>query len=136
MFSRWQAEQKQRQDVSTYVQHVTTATLNRPYALPVEASTLEGFLLGLNAEQRTGAQTLFNRILDAGLVSFEEIGSAAEGGEGPSAKERFDAAVLAKVGAGLTRLQAIEAVGKEQPALYEEYQAEGLTPKATKKGGR
>lgn len=135
-FNRWQAEQKQRQDVSTYVQHVISATLNRPYALPVEATALESFLLSLNADQRTGAQTLFNRILDAGLVSFEEIGSAAEGGDGPSAKERFDAAVLAKVGTGMTRLAAMEAVGKEQPKLYEEYQAEGLTPKATKKGAR
>lgn len=124
MFNRWQAEQKQRQDVSTYVQHVISATLNRPYALPVEAVALEGFLLSLNADQRTSAQALFNRILDAGLVSFEEIGSAGDGGDEPTAKEAFDAAVLAKVSTGLTRLQAIEAVRKDQPAIYEAYHNE------------
>jgi len=126
MFNRWIVEQEQRQKVTAYAQHVTTATFNRPYALPIEAATLETFLLGLNTDQRTSAQGLFNRILDAGLISFEEVGSQGGADEREvSAKEAFDAAVTAKMtSGGLTRMQAMDAVRRDQPDVYEAYHNE------------
>lgn len=136
------AEFQAQQQIQQYAQHATTPTLQRQYALPVEASAMTTFLFGLSPAQQSQARALFDRILDAGLVSFEEIGSAGDAGDEPTAKERFEAAVLTKVSAGMSRLAAMQAVGKEKPELYEEYQAESLTPKATpaarpaKKGAR
>lgn len=123
-FQRQMAEMQAQQQISTYAQHATTATLQRQHALPIEADVLTGFLSSLSAAQRTQAQGLFTRILDAGLVSFEEIGSQGEGAAEQSAKEQFDAAVQAKVSTGMSQLSAIQAVGKEQPKLYASYQAE------------
>jgi ClpP class serine protease len=136
------AEFQAQQAIQQYAQHATTPTLQRQHALPIEAQALSTFLSSLNATQRKDAQGLFDRILDAGLVSFEEIGSQAEGAEEQSAKEQFDAAVQAKVSGGMSRLNAMQAVAKEQPALYTAYQAESAPARvapprpAAKKGGR
>jgi ClpP class serine protease len=135
-FQRQLAEMQARQQIETYAQHVTTPTLQRQHALPLEASAVATFLSGLSADQRTSARGLFDRILDAGLVSFEELGTSAESVE-QSAGERFEGAVNAKVSAGMSRLSAIQAVGKEQPALYAEYQAESSRRgMIAKKGGK
>ncbi len=128
-FQRQMAEMQAQQQISTYAQHATTATMQRQHGIPFEASAITSFLSSLKVAQGATAQGLFDRILDAGLVSFEEIGS--EGGDDPrAAVERWDAAILAKVGGGMARSAAITAVMKEQPELYREYSAQG------KKGGR
>ncbi len=123
-FERRIADMEARRQIETYSQDATRATLQRQHALPIEADTLTGFLSSLNPAQRTQAQTLFSRILDAGLVSFEEIGSQAEGAAEQSAGEKYEQAVQAKVSTGMTRLNAMQAVGREQPDLYKAYQAE------------
>jgi hypothetical protein len=123
-FERRIADMEARRQIETYAQHATTATLQRQHALPIEAEALTSFLASLSASQRATAQTLFTRILEAGLVSFEEIGSQGEAAPEQSAKEQFDAAVQEKVRGGMSQLSAIQAVGKEQPDLYASYQAE------------
>ena len=134
-FQRQLAEMQAQQTIQTYAQHITTPTMQRQHALPLEASAVVSFLSGLNASQRTSAQGLFDRILDAGLVSFEEIGSAGEGGERDVAAE-WNAAVQAKVGTGMARSAAIEAVKQANPALYSAYNASGATISRSRKGGR
>lgn len=138
-FQREIAEMRAQQAITAYAQDVTTPTLQRQHALPFEASRLVTFLTGLNATQRTEAQSLFSHILDAGLVSFEELGSSAEGDQPElTAQEEFDSAVLAKMSTGLSRLQAIEAVRREKPQLYDAYRAESSAQarSANGKGGR
>lgn len=137
-FQRQMAEMQAQQQIQTYAQHATTATLQRQHALPIEADALTSFLSSLNAGQRTVAQGLFTRILDAGLVSFEEIGSQGDGAPEQTAKEQFDAAVSAKVSTGMSMLSAIQAVGRDNPTLYAAYQAEssrrGAVAMPAKKG--
>ena len=134
-FQRQLAEMQAQQTIQTYAQHITTPTMQRQHALPLEAGAVASFLSGLNATQRTSAQGLFDRILDAGLVSFEEIGSAGEGGERDISAE-WDAAIAAKVGTGMARSAAIEAVKQANPALYSAYNASGATISRSRKGGR
>lgn len=128
-FERRISEMEARRQIESYAQNATAATLTRQHALPLEAETLTAFLSSLSASQRTAATGLFDRVLDAGLVSFEEIGSSADG-DARDAAERWDAAVTAKVATGMARSAAISAVMKQQPDLYREYSAAG------KKGGR
>jgi hypothetical protein len=123
-FQRQLAEMQAQQQISSYAQHATTPTLQRQHALPIEAGALTSFLSSLSATQRTAATGLFDRILDAGLVSFEEIGSQQDGPAEQSAQEQYDAAVQAKMAGGMARLAAMQAVAKEQPNLYASYQAE------------
>jgi hypothetical protein len=120
-FQRQLEADRTASQIAQFAQHITTPTIQRQHALPLEADAVTAFLSSLSASQRDDAKKLFSRILDAGLVSFEEIGSSAEGGAEPSAKERFEAAVAAKVATGMSRFNAITAIGKEQPALYAEY---------------
>jgi hypothetical protein len=67
-----------------------------------------------------------------------ENGAAGEGAAEASAKERFDGAVSAKVAGGMSRYAAMQAVQKEQPALYAAYQSESRPARqaAPTKGGR
>lgn len=130
-FQRQMAEMQARQQVETYAQHITTPTMQRPHALPFTAAEVSTFLLSLNGDQRTTARGLLDRVLTAGLVSFEEIGTSAEGGEA-SVDDRWQAAIDAKVKTGMSRSGAIEAVKREQPDLAAEYAA----PRVAKKGGR
>lgn len=133
-FQRQLAEMQAQQAIQTYAQHITTPTMQRPHALPFTSAEVVTFLSSLNPEQRKGAQGMFDRLLDSGLVSFEELGSSGEGAETQqSAKEQFDAAVQAKVASGMSRLAAMQAVQREQPTLYAEYRNEGGV---AKKGGR
>lgn len=129
-FERRMQELQAKQQIESYAQHITTPTLTRQHALPGQASAYSSFLLSLSAEQRKAAQSLFDGILSAGLVSFEEIGSSGEGEQEKNAGERWNAAVQAKVAGGMARSAAIGAVMKEQPELYREYSA------SAKKGGR
>lgn len=131
-FERRMAEERVRNDVENYAQHITTPTLTRQHALPGQAATYGAFLLSLNASQRSTATGLFDNILASGLVSFEEIGSGGEGEGTPDPSQQWQSAITAKVSAGLSRSAAIEAVKREQPALFAAYNASGVT----KKGGR
>jgi hypothetical protein len=126
-FQRQLAEMQARQQIDTYAQHVTTPTMQRQHALPFEAGAVSAFLSSLSASQRQTAIGLFDRILDAGLVSFEEIGGAGAGDDNASAAEQWSALVNAKVALGMSRVNAIQAAMKEQPDLY---------AAQTKKGGR
>jgi hypothetical protein len=124
-FQRQLQAEREQYALVTYAQHVTTATFQRQHALPIEADALTAFLAGLSTAQRETAQGLFNRILDAGLVSFEEIGNGSDAPEAPSVAAQFEAAVQAKVAGGMSRYAAIQAIGKEKPELYTAYRQEG-----------
>ena len=52
-FQRQLAEMQAQQTIQTYAQHITTPTMQRQHALPLEASAVASFLSGLNATQRT-----------------------------------------------------------------------------------
>lgn len=134
-FERRIGEMERRREIESYAQHVTTPTLDRPHALPGTAEQYTTFLASLNAEQRTAAKGLFDAILAGGLVSFEELGSDGDAAPEKSAQEQFEAAVTTKVSTGLSRLSAIQAVGKEQPDLYARYQAES-SRRGARKGGQ
>lgn len=128
--ARFQREQQ----ICTLSQHMTTPTMQRQHALPFEASRLSAFLNGLSETQRTEAIALFDHVLTAGLISFEEIGNAREG-EDRDAPDAVFAEVervkTAKIDGGMTTSAALSAaiavVGKER------YNAART---AQKKGGR
>jgi hypothetical protein len=68
---------------------------------------------------------LFDRILTAGLIAFDEIGSSGEAADAQTPKQQWDAAIAAKVAGGMTSRAAIQALQKEQPALYSAYRNGG-----------
>lgn len=125
--ARFQAAQR----VAQFAQHVTTPTTDRAAALPVATDRVERFLLSLGGEQRTEAMALFESILDAGLVTFEEYGSQGAGDE-RSAADVYNEAVAFQVGQGKTRSAALSHVNRTQPELMRAYNAE----QTQKKGGR
>lgn len=127
-FERRMAEERVRNDVENYAQHITTPTLTRQHALPGQAATYGAFLLSLSASQRSAATGLFDSILASGLVSFEEIGSSGEGAESRDAGTEWNALVTAKVASGMGRAAAIQAVAKERPELY--------AAQSSRKGGK
>lgn len=139
MFARWTRDMEQRQKMTAWAQNATTPTMQRQHALSCTETELVALLAETPAPVRAKWQALIDHTLANGFVSFEEIGSS--GGEAPeqTAKERFDAAVNAKVATGMSRYAAMQAVGKEQPELYAEYQAESSQRGAValpKKGGK
>jgi len=134
MFIRWQAEQEQRQKMIVWAQNATTATMQRQHALSCTADDLTNLLAETPAAPRAKWQALLDSTLANGFVSFEEIGSSgdAEGERDVSAE--WGAAVQAKVGTGLSKSAAIDAVRREKPDLYAAYNASGAT--LSRKGGR
>lgn len=123
------AEMQAQQEIERFAYHVTNGTLDRPHALPLESTRIQSFMSGLNATQREEYRAQLEHILDnGGVVSFEEIGSEGAGAdESAIALQQFEAAVTAKLNDSKikTRLSAIRAVGREQPALYEAWQKAG-----------
>lgn len=133
---REHARLQRQQKLEAFAQHVTSPTFDRRKALPLEASALGTFLVALDAaspELCTQAQTFLTRILTADLIDFAEHGSQGDEGE-RDVKAEWDAAVKAKTDAGSSRSAAIEAIKREQPQLFLEYNASGAT--YTKKEGR
>lgn len=124
------AEFQARQSIASFAQHVTTPTLARPHALPLDAARVEKFLISLSAAQRPEAQAILSAVLDSGLVSFDELGAQGDDKNQPSAIERYEAALTAKLAQGLSRSAALSAINREQPSLAAEYNAERA------KGGR
>lgn len=127
MFVRWQAEQEQRQKMIIWAQNATTATLQRQHALSCTADELTTLLAETPAGPRARWQALLDSTLTNGFVSFEEIGSSAEG-DARDVVERWDAAVTAyqQSHPKMAASAVIAAVMRDNRPLYEEY----------KKGGR
>jgi capsid assembly protease len=116
-FQRQLAEMQAQQAIQTYAQHITTPTMQRPHALPFTGAEIITVLSSLNASQRTAVQGLLDRVLDSGLVSFEEIGSSGDS-DARNEREQYQALVSEKVKGGMSRLEAIKSVNREHPALY------------------
>lgn len=128
LFEQQQAEQARERAILAFAQHVTTPTTTRAHALPFKAEQVAEALRGLNDAQRARVEALLSGVVESGLVAFDRLGSAGEGAEERDPRAAYDAAVLAKVERGMSRLDAIRAVNREQPALYQAMQ--------TEKGGR
>lgn len=124
------AEYQAQQAIASFAQHVTTATLNRPHALPLEADRVAKFMSGLQPAQRQEAQALFEQILTAGLVSFEEYGSE-HGEEEKDAIQAYNDALAEELKHN-PRSVAIANLMRTQPALVAAYNE----ARNAKKGGR
>lgn len=116
-FAAFQAEQR----IIQLAQHMTSPTVQRQHALPLEADRLSKFLIGLSSDQRTEALAIFERILTAGLVSFEELGARGGDENTPDPIEQYNQAVNTRVAGGMARANAITAVMNEQPDIYRAY---------------
>jgi hypothetical protein len=137
-FQRQLAEMQAQQTVRTWAQNATTPTINRQHAVPGTTDELYALAMDMPSAVRSKFMAYVDRVNATGLISFEEIGAAGEGAAEASAKERFDGAVSAKVAGGMSRYAAMQAVQKEQPALYAAYQSESRPARqaAPTKGGR
>lgn len=118
-FQQWQAEQRRESSILAFAQHVTAATLERQHALPFTAEQVADALRGLNDAQRGKVEALLSGVLDSGLVAFDALGAAGDGKEVVDTKEQYEALVFAKVERGMSRLDALRAVNKERPDLYQ-----------------
>ena len=125
-FERRLLETEQRNTIRAFAHARTMTTAEQPYAIPGTASELEQLLLETPAQVRGKWQALLTRICTAGAVSFDEIGSSGDGG---AESDRWGILVNAKIATGLSRVQAIQAVAREFPDLYE-------AQSRAKKGGR
>jgi hypothetical protein len=126
-FERRMLETDQRNAIHAFARARTMTDATSPFAIPGTAEELAQLLLETPAGVRGKWQTMLTRITTAGLVSFDEIGSS---GEAEEAADRWSILVNAKVAAGFSRVDAIRAVAKEHPDLYD------AQSRAAKKGGR
>lgn len=127
-FERKMLETEQRNQIHAFARSATITTADQPYALSCSAAELTQLLLETPAIVRGKWMTLIGRVVRGeGMVSFDEIGSSADGGaEG----DRWAILVNAKVATGMKRVDAIQAVGREHPDLYNAQMA------TRRKGGR
>lgn len=123
-FQREMELERVQLQVAQFCQHATTATLTRSYALPTKPDRLSRFLLSLSAPQRAEATAIFQHILDAGLVSFEEIGAEGAGGDEKSATQQYEELVAQHVALGMKKSEALAKVAREFPAVVAAYNAE------------
>ena len=124
-FQRQMLETEQMNVINAFSQRATVTTPNQPYALACTPDELSRLLLETPSGPRAKWMALLNRLTQGdGLVSFDEIGSSADGG---ADTDRWSILVNAKVAAGMGRVAAIQAVAKEHPDLY---------AAQSKKGGR
>jgi hypothetical protein len=114
-FERRMREMEQRSAIEAFARRCASTTADQPYAIPAAADELIALLLETPSAVRGKWQALLNRITKSGLLSFDEIGSSGGGGE---QDEQWTAVVNAKVAAGLSKVDAIKAAGKEHPDLY------------------
>lgn len=123
-FDRRMLESEQRTHIYAFAHARTMTTAEQPYAVPSRADELAQLLLETPSAVRGKWMTLLTQITTSGLVSFDEIGSSGGGSEDT---DRWSILVNAKVSAGLSRVEAIRAVGKEHPDLYaaQQYQKGG-----------
>lgn len=123
-FARWQAEQEQSAAVRAFAQHVTTPTIDRRYALPFSSDQIVAVMTALPPANRAAVRELLEGVLTSGLVPFERLGADGDGEEDRDPREEYEALVLAKMDKGLSRFEAIRAVNRERPALYQAQQSE------------
>lgn len=126
-FERWQAEQQEANAIRAFAQHVTTPTIDRRHALPFSADQIAAALLALPAANRPAVRELLDGVLQHGLVPFERVGTGGEGQEERNVAEEWSAALFAKTQQGMSRSAAIEALRREQPALFAAYNESGAT---------
>jgi hypothetical protein len=131
-FERWKSEQAAQQEIAQFAQHVTSATLQRPYALPLDADRISKFMASIPADARKEARLLFEQVLSAGLVSFEELGSQGAGKDTPNPIEAYEEALAEEIKLTGIRSQAIANLMRKQPEIVSAYNA----ARNTKKGGR
>lgn len=118
-FQQWQAEQRRESSILAFAQHATAATLERQHALPFTAEQVADALRGLNDAQRGKVEALLTGVLESGLVAFDALGAAGDGEQAASAKEQYEALVFAKMDKGMSRMDALRAVNRERPDLYQ-----------------
>ncbi len=131
-FERWKSEQAAQQEIAQFAQHVTSATLQRPYALPLDADRVSKFMASIPAEARKEARAIFEQVLSAGLVSFEELGSQGAGMEEVNPIQAYENALAAEIKLSGVRSQAITNLMRKQPDVVAAYNQ----ARAAKKGGR
>jgi hypothetical protein len=125
-FERRIQELEQRRTIESFAHTKTVTGIGHPWAIPCKADELAKLLTETPPAPRAQWMALLNRITAAGLVSFDEIGSSAEGAE---LADQFNALVAAKVATGMGRVQAIQEVSRQHPDLY-------AAQTRVKKGGR
>jgi hypothetical protein len=129
-FERWKVELAATQEIAQFAQHVTTPTMQRPYALPLDGAAVVKFMTGLGAEARKDAKALFESILTSGLVSFEEIGSSGAGAGDIDAVQAYEDALSAELKINSVRSVALSNLRRKQPAIVAAYNE----ARASKKG--
>lgn len=122
-FTRWQAEQEQAASIRAFAQHVTTPTIDRRHALPFSADQIVAVMQALPAANRGAVRELLEGVLSAGLVPFERVGADGAGEDDRDPAEEYEALVLAKMDKGMSRFEALRAVNRERPALYQAQQS-------------
>lgn len=119
------AEFQAQQQIASFAQHITTPTLSRPTALPLEATRIEKFLFSLSGDSRKEGQAILEHILTAGLVSFSELGATGDATQESSAIERYEEAVATEIKNGAkSRSAALSAVQRAHPDLVAAYNTE------------
>lgn len=122
-FERKMLEAEQRNAIHAFARSATITTADQPYALSTSPAELAQLLLETPSIVRGKWMTLIGRVVRGdGVLSFDEIGSSNDGGEHA---DRWSILVNAKVAAGLSRVEAIRAVGREYPDLYAAQQKGG-----------
>ena len=119
-----------QQQITAFAQDLTTPTLKRQHALPLDTQRVVTFLSGLSAESRKEAQALFTQVLDSGLLSFEEFGSAGAG-QDDNPIQQYEDALAQALKVNPVRSVAISNLQKQRPDLVAAYNAA-----MSKKGGR
>lgn len=134
-FERWKAEQAAQQAILTFAQHVTTATIDRPHALAYTSEQVAAILTGLSGEKRQAVQQFMTDVVEGkALIAFDALGGQGEGADddAPDAiRARWSKAIADRTARGLSQSAAIVAVRRDDPGLYEAYNALGA-----RKGGR
>lgn len=137
-FERWKAEQAAQQAILTFAQHVTTATIDRPHALAYTSEQVAAILTGLSGEKRQAVQQFMTDVVEGkALIAFDALGGQGEGADddAPDAiRARWSKAIADRTARGLSRSAAIVAVRRDDPGLYEAYNA--LSALSARKGGR
>lgn len=132
-FERWKTEQAQQTEIAQFSQHVTAATLQRPYALPLDADRVAKFMAMIPAEARKEARAIFEQVLTAGLVSFEELGSQGAGAGDVDAVQAYEDALAAELKLNPVKSVALTNLQKKQPKIVAAYNEARAT---AKKGAR
>ena len=125
-FERRIQEQEQRATIAQFSRAKTMTSIGQPWALPCAPDDLTALLSETPAPTRAKWMQLLNRIVTSGLMSFDEVGSSAEGLE---LVDQWSQIVASKIAGGMTKVEAIQAAGRAHPDLY-------AAQTRSKRGGR